>query len=240
MKLPGVEKDISSEVNLNALAKSIYQESIEMKFTSNDYVKLMNEILEMTITNSEKTIQTNSDSDSTFVSKDLPIESKNLKLRYYDPKKDKKYLEKWFEGDNNNLFLLSTTSRDDLELEKISTDDKNVFATITLKNDTPIGLLALLNIDSRNKKAEMRKMIGDITERGKGYGKEATKLWLKYCTQYLDIKKIYINTIEANIRNISINRQLGFKIEGLLKKDCIIDNIEHDVLRMAYIREEAK
>ena len=238
MKLPGVKKDISSEVNLNALAKSIYHESIEMKFTSNDYVKLMNEILEMTIKNPEKTIQSNSNLDEISIKKDLPIETENLILRSYNPQKDKIYVSKWFTGDDNNLFLLSTTTRDHLGLDNISTDENNIFATITLKDGKPIGLLALLNIDRRNKKGEMRKMIGDITERGKGYGKESSQIWLKYCTTYLDIRKVYINTIEANIRNIALNRQLGFKIEGLLKKDCIIDDKEHDVLRMAYIREE--
>lgn len=239
VKLPGLEKEIFSEVNLNALAKSIYDESIVMKFSSSDYVKLMNEILDMTIEKPALTdVKVPKDEIQDEVTTDLPIESKNLTIRYYNSETDKKYVSKWFETDNNNLFLLSTNTRNHLDVESISSDEKNIFATITLKNNRPIGLLALLNIDKRNKKGEMRKMIGDIQERGKGYGKESTQLWLKFCTTFLDLRKVYINTIDTNIKNISLNRQLGMKIEGLLKQDCILDNVVHDVLRMAYIRKE--
>lgn len=240
VKLPNLEKEIFSEVNLKALAKSIYDESKVMKFTSSDYVKLMNEILEMTIEKPEihpmKVSENNSQNE---IISDLPIKSKNLIIRYYDPETDKKIVSKWFESDNNNLFLLSTNTRNHLDVESIVSDEKNKFATITLKSKKPIGLLAILNIDYRNKKGEMRKMIGDIKERGKGFGKESTQLWLKYCTSFLDLRKVYINTIETNIKNIALNRQLGLKIEGLLKYDCIIDDVVHDVLRMAFIREES-
>ncbi|MCW8850367.1 MAG: GNAT family N-acetyltransferase [Melioribacteraceae bacterium] len=238
VKLSGLEKEIFSEVNLNALAKSIYDESIVMKFSSGDYVKLMNEIIDMTIEKPESaSIEISDDNDQDEITSDLPIESKNLIIRYYNSEIDKKYVSKWFETDNNNLFLLSTNTRNHLDVESIKNDENNIFATITLKDKKPIGLLAILNIDKRNKKGEMRKMIGNIKERGKGYGKESTQLWLKYCTGFLDLRKVYINTIETNIKNISLNRQLGLKIEGLLKQDCILDNVVHDVLRMAYIRK---
>ena len=239
-KLPGLENQIFSEVNLNALAKSIYDESIVMKFTSGDYVKLMNEILDMTIEKPEiHQLEVSENNSQNEITSDLPVESKNLIIRYYNPEADKKIVSKWFESDNNNLFLLSTNTRQHLDVDSIISNEKNKFATITLKNKKPIGLLAILNIDSRNKKGEMRKMIGDINERGKGFGKESTKLWLKYCTTFLDLRKVYINTIETNIKNIALNRQLGLKIEGLLKQDCIIEDVVHDVLRMAYLREEA-
>ena len=38
-----VEQELTSEIKLNTLAKSIYNESMEMGFESTDYVKLMNE-----------------------------------------------------------------------------------------------------------------------------------------------------------------------------------------------------
>ncbi|MDX1700232.1 MAG: GNAT family protein, partial [Melioribacteraceae bacterium] len=104
------------------------------------------------------------------------------------------------------------------------------------KNKKPIGLLSLLNIDEDNSKAEMRKMIGDVNYRGKGYAKEATSAWLHFSTEFKKINKIYINTVETNLQNVSINRRLGLQLEGLLKKELIIDNVEHDVLRMAYFK----
>ncbi len=57
-----------------------------MKFSSSDYVKLMNEILDMTIEKPDVTSFKISDSDyQPEVTTDLPIESKNLIIRYYNP-----------------------------------------------------------------------------------------------------------------------------------------------------------
>ncbi|MFZ1291393.1 MAG: GNAT family protein [Melioribacteraceae bacterium] len=230
-----IENPVISEVNLKALAKSIYQESTMMGFNSNDYIKLTNEILGMTI---DKKVIPEIPEEIKIVEDDdkFPLKTKNLKIREYSEKKDKKIVEKWFEDETSRLFLLSTTSLQNLNIDFISTDNKNIFATITLKNDLPIGLLAILNIDPKNKKGEMRKLIGDLNYRGKGFAKEASKRWIDYCVNSLGLRKIYINTIETNINNISLNRQLGFEIEGLFKKDIVLDGIEHDVLRMAYFK----
>lgn len=235
--MKALESEVKTLVNLNALAKSIFSETIEMGFKSNDYVKLMNEILDMTMKSSLSSA-TNSitKKKNLKLKRDLPITTNNLFIRDYNPKTDKKFLQKWFEDENNRLFLLSTTSKSNLYIDTILNNERNLFATITLLNKTPIGLLALINIDRKNSKGEMRKMIGEVSERGKGYAKEATKIWLKYCSEILGINKIYINTIETNIKNISINRNLGFQVEGLLKNECVIDNIQHDILRMAYFK----
>jgi len=232
------EDNVSSAIKLNTLAKSIYNESIEMGFKSEDFVKLMNEILDMTISNKIELSQTSEiQKEKKRKIAELPIHSKNLTIRQFNSKIDMELVSNWFRDESNRLFLLSTTTKHELDVSKIISDEKNIFATITLKDQTPIGLLALLNVDRQNSKGEMRKMIGDISQRGKGFGKEATKVWLKYCSEFIGLNKIYINTIETNIKNITLNRQLGFKIEGLLKSECVIDNTKYDVLRMAYFKQ---
>ena len=232
-----VESNVKSLVNLNALAKSIFSETIEMGFNSNDYVKLMNEILDMTMRSDiSPTLNSTSGENNLKLKRELPISTNHLIIRDYNQKTDKEILRKWFEEENNKLFLLSTSAKSNLEIDTIENNERNIFATITLLDKTPIGLLALINIDRKNSKGEMRKMIGEDCERGKGYAKEATKLWLKYCSEVLGVNKIYINTIETNIKNITINRHLGFQVEGLLKKECVINDVEHDILRMAFFK----
>ena len=228
---------LSSEVKLNALAKSIYDESIEMGFKSNDYVKLLNELIDMTIKKGESTtVSINDENKGAVEFFDMPIKTKNLVLRYYEPENDKTIVSKWFQDPLNRLFLPSMISDDSLDIDHLENSDRNIFAMIDLINGESIGLMALLNIDKLNSKAEMRKMIGEPKYRGQGYAKEATGVWLKFCTEYLDISKIYIHTIETNIKNVSINRQLGLKVEGLLKREFKVENTHHDVLRMAYFK----
>ncbi|OPZ80066.1 MAG: hypothetical protein BWY77_01251 [bacterium ADurb.Bin431] len=49
----------------------------------------------------------------------------------------------------------------------------------------------------------------------------------------LGLKKIYLNTINTNIRNIRLNQELGFTIEGILHNEVMIDGVYKDVLRMS-------
>jgi len=207
-----------------------------MEFTSADYVKLMNAILGFSMAKNTESVENNILKTNSFVTNKFPLHSENLVIRKYDKIKDKKTLKIWFNDEKSKLFLLSRTTSEDLELRNISDDKRNLIGVITLKDNIPIGLLAFLHIDSKNKKAEMRKLIGKTKYRGKGFAKEASRLWIKYGTESLGLNKIYINTLEANIKNISLNRQLGFKIEGVLKKECFINGKEHDVFRMAYYK----
>ena len=229
------EEELIGDVKIEVISKSIQKETVSMNFSSGDYIKLVNSILGFTVYQKKNIeIDTNHQLSKTINHK-LPLETKNLFIREFR-KSDIKLLRKWLEDDESKLFLLSTTISDSLNLEELHYDNNTNLGIITLKDSTPIGAMALLNIDRVNKKAEMRKLIGDKNFRGKGYAKEASEVWLLYSTLTLGLNKIYISTFETNIHNISLNRQLGFKIEGYLRKEIIIDNIEHDILRMAYFK----
>jgi diamine N-acetyltransferase len=99
----------------------------------------------------------------------------------------------------------------------------------------PIGIMAFLHFDKKNNKAELRKLIGDYDFRGKGLGKKSTKLWLNYGLNGLNLRKIYLYTYDTNLRNIRINRDMGFQLEGVFKQENIDNNVPKDILRMAYI-----
>ena len=103
---------------------------------------------------------------------------------------------------------------------------------ITLKDGRAIGSVAFLDYDPVQRKAELRKLIGEPELRGKGYAKEASELWLRYGLGTLGLKKIYLNTLNTNLRNLRLNEELGFKIEGILRNEVYFDGQYHDVLRM--------
>ena len=86
-----------------------------------------------------------------------------------------------------------------------------------LPDGTPIGCVAFLDYDADQRKAELRKLVGDPAQRGKGYGKEASALWIRYGLTTLGLKKIYLNTLETNIHNVHLNEELGFRVEGILR-----------------------
>jgi len=110
-----------------------------------------------------------------------------------------------------------------------------IFGIVCTPDGTPFGIVGYLNHDREQRKAELRKLIGDPAMRGKGYGKKATKLWLSYGIHGLRLRKIYLYTFDTNLRNIRLNEELGFKLEGIYRAENIIDGIPKDVIRMGLL-----
>jgi len=73
--------------------------------------------------------------------------------------------------------------------------------------------------------------------RGKGYAKEATQLWIRYGLTALDLKKIHLSTFHTDMRNVRLNEDLGFKVEGILRNEICVDGVYLDVLRMGLWKE---
>ena len=61
---------------------------------------------------------------------------------------------------------------------------------------------------------------------------EATRLWIRYGVNVLKLEKIYVSTLQTQISNIKLNESIGFRVEGLLRNEVLIDGTRHDVLRM--------
>lgn len=162
----------------------------------------------------------------------LPLQGERIQIRAFKPVEDKPVLEKWLSDKFGRYFLLSRTSSKKLNIDRLIQNDYNIIGVITSHNQTPIGVMAFLDYDSIQGKAELRKLIGDPNMRGQGLGKEATKLWIRYGAAGLGLKKIYLNTLNTNIRNIKLNEELGFRVEGILRNETFFDGEYHDVLRM--------
>jgi diamine N-acetyltransferase len=70
------------------------------------------------------------------------------------------------------------------------------------------------------------------TARGKGYAEEATRLWVEYGLRRLSLEKIYVSTLQNHIPNIRLNESVGFRVEGVLRQEVLLNGVRHDVLRM--------
>lgn len=230
------ELEIINNLNVETVSQSIINETSKWGFKQSDYLKLVNDLMDLSLNkppvklNKEKLSSTDVEHKLS-----LPLTSENILIRMFDKKTDLSIVQHWLEEELGKWFLLSRSHSTDKSFNQLIEDDRNIFGLITLKDSTPIGLLAYLDCDKKQNKAEMRKLIGKEDYRKKGYAKEATQIWLQYGVQNLGLKKIYLHTIENNIRNVTLNKELGFQVEGILRKECFINNEYYDLLRMAYI-----
>lgn len=227
-----------SETTIEALSRNFFKEAASYGFKYEHYLKFVNTLLDFALngTRNEDSIKSKSIYDRNHKTiKSLPIISEKLSIRAYNPKIDKKKIKEWLNDDYGRYFLISLSSLQQINIDDVLNSKENILGVITLPGESPIGLVAFLHYDSIARKAELRKLIGVPELRGKGLGKEATKLWIDYGITGLELRKIYLNTVDTNIRNIKINEDLGFKVEGILRDEVLIDGIYHDVLRMGFI-----
>jgi len=165
----------------------------------------------------------------------LPLIGQRVTIRK-STEQDHELISKWLDDKLGRYFLLSRTTAKRTTLDTLISSEHHIIGIVTLPDDTSIGVMAFLNYDVLQFKAELRKLIGNPKMRGKGLGKEATRLWIRYGFESLDLIKIYVNTLETNLANIRLNEDLGFRVEGILRNEIFVDGVYHDVLRMGLLR----
>ncbi len=237
----------SSDLNLpeptiEALARSFVKEGASYGFKQIDYVRFVNILLDYAMgeeSNKKLSAHLKYNNIQKYLDELVtpPLIGEHIKVRLMNKKKDRDLFEKWLKDNTGKRFLLSRITAREMSINELLSADSNIIGIITLLDDTPIGSVAFLNYDVNHLKAELRKLIGNLNYRGKGYAKEATKLWIEYGFSSLDLKKIYLNTFDTNIHNIRLNEELGFRAEGILRNEVFVDGEYKDVLRMGLWRE---
>ncbi len=242
---------------LEAIARSFFKETVAYGFRQVDYLRFVNLILDVSMKNGDRGGRGASGAlpgaaaakagaagpDARLgaagaeVGHAAPLVGQDVEIRAFGAAGDRALFERWMTDSRGRYFLLSRTTARPLELDQLLQTDTNILGVITLGGAEPIGLMAFLDFDRAQRKAELRKLIGNARHRGKGYGKQATELWIRHGFADLGLKKIYLSTLETDVRNIRLNEELGFKVEGILRNECFFDNEYHDILRMALLAE---
>jgi len=228
------------KATIQVFARSIFKEASTYGFGQLDVIRLVNELMDFCMTE-EQADQADDSQHAVLpvpVSKttNLPLIGKRLKIRAFDKIPDTALLKEWLPDKYGRYFVLSCATAQSVSLDALVSEDRNHLGIITTLDDKPIGALAYLDHSIEQKRAELRKLIGDPESRGKGLAEEATRLWIGYGIKTLGLEKIYVSTLQTHISNIKLNENVGFRVEGLLRNEVLIDGKRHDVLRMGICR----
>lgn len=225
------------DVAIETLARGFCREASGYGFTQIEYVKFVNAVLERAMDGgavsprpAPRPVPPPAPPDASSTA--LPIQGPRVRIRPFDAACDFDVLGRWLADRRGRDFLLSRVTAMQADLRELIADPRSAFGVITLHDATPVGAVAFLDHDPVQRKAEMRKLIGEPDQRGKGLAKEASELWIRYGLAGLGLKKIYVSTFHTNVRNVRLNQELGFKVEGILRNEVLVDGSYHDVLRM--------
>ena len=86
------------------------------------------------------------------------------------------------------------------------------FWAIFLDTGKFIGTIKLEPIDLVSRNAWLGMMIGDSSERGKGYGSQALKQVLNYAEKVLKLKCLFLGVHKENYPALKIYENAGFRI----------------------------
>jgi RimJ/RimL family protein N-acetyltransferase len=156
------------------------------------------------------------------------IEGKKVLIRQLEAG-DEKLLHKWRNNGKGNLycgfkygFLLSEEAfnlqvKEELENREVFPEQKMFI--ISKKDDVePIGNISYRNWDKRNRSAEFGIEIGEIKERGKGYGQDAHNNFIEFMFNHLNLNRIELTTLADNEKSINLYKKLGFKEIGIIRE----------------------
>jgi len=172
---------------------------------------------------------------------------KKVKLRPLEPEDAEvlsNYINDWEVRQYLAMYLPISreTERDWVIRQSRSVSDKLIvlgIEPIDLKEATLIGTISL-EIDWKNKNAELGIAIWNKKFWGKGYGTDAIRVLLRYAFYELGLHKIWLRVFEFNQRAIKCYENIGFKREGVLREMLFRDGHWHNVIIMGVMKDEFK
>lgn len=218
------------DATLRALARSFHAQGRAYGFAVADYLRFVNLLLELSMEAHHAEIVAPAAAL-------LPVQGDTVAIRAWTPA-DREALERWLADPDGRWFLQSRATRLWMGVDELLDDPDNLIGVIEHEGRA-VGAMGFLQIDRQQRRAELRKVIGEPALRGQGLGTEATRLWVGYGLRRLGLRKIYLYTLASHQANVRLNEQLGFRVEGVLHREVRIDGVDHDLLRMAMVRAEA-
>lgn len=137
----------------------------------------------------------------------------------------------------NFVFRDDITNESHIEYFKkyIESGQIQQFMIVEKKNNTPIGCVYLRDIDHKNDKAEFGIFIGEIDNRGKGYGREAALLICRYGFENLHLHKIVLRVFPFNKSAVKMYESIGFKQEAYFKDQVKVGGNFEDMIFMGLL-----
>ena len=229
---------------LEALARSIHKEGLSYGLSPLDFIRFVNLLLDRVIKDEEASAlppgERATGDESAGIPRSplggLPCGEGRIQLRQFDIQSDIAMFERWLSDPHGRQFLRPrSTGVVETNREYLARNSEHI-AVVLRENGSPIGAVAYFHHDPIHERAELRKVIGEPAARRQGYAREATRLWIRYGFEVLGLRKIYLDTMDTNLRNIRLNESVGFVVEGILRNEYLVDGQERDVLRMGLCR----
>jgi RimJ/RimL family protein N-acetyltransferase len=112
------------------------------------------------------------------------------------------------------------------------------FAVVINEEEQLIGSIGLMGINYHEQRAELGIFIGDKTQWGKGYGREAIRLLLGYAFAEMNLHRVFLRVDASHTAAIRSYLSCGFIEEGRLRDTVYHHGYFEDQIIMSILRPE--
>ena len=156
---------------------------------------------------------------------------------------DTESIVKWRNSEGVNRFFLDrrpiTPESHERWLEtQVFTGAVKQFIIVNNETGNDVGSCFLKDIDEVSKKAELGIFIGEDEARGKGLGSDAVLTLTGYGFDALELNKVYLRVLASNARAVAVYKNVGYKTDGVLRKDYFSGVRFEDVYIMSILKNE--
>ncbi len=136
-------------------------------------------------------------------------------------------------------FKLNTTELSEKEwLEKECKNGEQNFSIIRKEDNKLIGNYGLEIRDNVSRRMHVGGFIGEIEDRGKGYGTEALKLITKFAFKILNAESIFCEIFSFNEASIKSAKKAGYSIIGEYRNAYFYNGKFYNNICLEIIKED--
>ena len=118
-------------------------------------------------------------------------------------------------------------------------NDQNAFRfVIDTKEDGPVGILALTDIDWKNRRASIGVKLDSKSGRFKGYGTDAVMAIMRYVFDELGLHRLDANRLALNQISASVMKKCGFVQEGVKREYIYKGGKYRDLVEASILADE--
>ena len=123
-------------------------------------------------------------------------------------------------------------------LNSSATDPEVHVFSMKLKDGTNIGNIEIRDLDLRCASCELGLMIGDRSQRGRGYGSEAVKALCSFCFNQLRLNRVKVRVLQYNDSAFAMFHKCGFTFEGTERQAFWQDGKFWDIRILSMLKDE--
>ena len=137
--------------------------------------------------------------------------------------------------DNRDFIWVGTYEE---HLSEINDDQHLLLVFNRIEDNKPIGY-SLSRVDFKSEVYELRRFV--ITDKGKGYGREAMNAHFKYAFEELKVNRFWLDVFPDNAAGIGLYESLKMHKDGVLRQNYkaergYLDQIIYSMLKNEYFK----